>query len=311
MRHRIAFFTVGMTFLALFMGVLVTSTGSGDACGTDWPGCNGSLFPSLTDYKQVIEYTHRLVVGVLGFILLFNAIYAWMKRYPMERAVMLLAPLSLLLLLLQALVGGFNVMLGTPPGFTTIDVAVSLALFSSLLFLATALMRKGVTEEEMIPQNGRRESIFSPALLLLLLFYTETAFGAFFKHSAAAEVYMGIQPLQQLITSKALSQFLYLLHWIFAFVVFFAALRLLFLSWRFGKEKAAATLMAAVIVLEMGMGFVTVLTHLASFSVAVHMILASTGVGLSSYIVGRSLFGETYLIHAEGRRRTHGPVHDG
>ncbi|CCQ95500.1 membrane hypothetical protein [[Clostridium] ultunense Esp] len=203
MRHRFALFTVGFTFFVLFMGVLVTATQSQDACGTDWPGCNGRLFPDITDYKQVIEYTHRLVVGLLGFILLINAIFAWIKKYPGERAVSILSPLSLFLLFLQVLVGGFNVMLGTPPGFTTLDVAVSLALFSSLVFLTTALMRRG-TEEKKSPEpiGGERGSkLFGPALTLLLLFYAETILGAFFKHSAAADVYMGITPHQQLIQS--------------------------------------------------------------------------------------------------------------
>lgn len=309
MRHRVAAFTVGITFFTLIMGVLVTATQSGDACGTDWPGCNGRLFPDISDYKQVIEYTHRFVVGILGFILLFNSIYAWVKRYPMEKAVMLLSPLTLFLLLLQALVGGFNVMLGTPPGFTTIDVGVSLALFSSLVFLTTALMRRGVEEERV--RRPQASILKGPAFTLLILFYLETILGAFFKHSAAAEVYMGIEPHQQLVTSPALAQFIYFVHWIFAFVVLFAILRLLFLSWQIKCERPAVLLLTAVVLLEMGVGFATVLTHLAAFSVALHMILASTGIGLSSYIAGRSIFGDEILSLSHEGRRIHGTVHDG
>ncbi len=293
------------------MGVLVTATQSQDACGTDWPGCNGRLFPDITDYKQVIEYTHRLVVGLLGFILLINAIFAWIKKYPGERAVSILSPLSLFLLFLQVLVGGFNVMLGTPPGFTTLDVAVSLALFSSLVFLTTALMRRG-TEEKKSPEpiGGERGSkLFGPALTLLLLFYAETILGAFFKHSAAADVYMGITPHQQLIQSPYWAHFLFFTHWIFAFVVLIFLLRLLFRSWRMKKEKNAVLFLTLVVLLEMGMGFITVFTRLSAFSVSLHMILASAGIGLSSYIVGKSLFGDDYSILQPERGSVYGTVH--
>lgn len=68
--------TVGMLFL-LLGGALVTKTGSADGCGDSWPLCEGEFLPSNITPELVIELSHRLVTGVVGFAVVALTIMAW------------------------------------------------------------------------------------------------------------------------------------------------------------------------------------------------------------------------------------------
>jgi cytochrome c oxidase assembly protein subunit 15 len=297
MRHRFSLFTTLLTFIVLVMGVLVVATDAGDACGSDWPKCNGKYLPDFTDLQQVIEYFHRLVTGLLGFVILANSILAWLRKYPGERGVAVLAPLSLFFLFLQAGIGGANVLLGTPPGFTTLDIAVGLALFASLVFLTVALKRENgelITQEAM-EKEKRLQRMYRPSLWTVVIIYLEIILGAFFKHSAAAEVLLGIPVQEQLIYSYTLSELIYLLHGASAFFVVIAVSWLIFYSIRLRIMAGAAISLGVLIVLEALVGFVTVLTDLSVPSVSAHMLLASTSIGVGTYITAKARFGTVYI----------------
>jgi protoheme IX farnesyltransferase len=61
--------------LVIAIGVVVRATGSGDGCGAHWPACDGEIIPVEPTVKKMIEYTHRLVSGVDGILVLGLA--AW------------------------------------------------------------------------------------------------------------------------------------------------------------------------------------------------------------------------------------------
>ena len=68
--------TVGM-LLILLGGALVTKTDSGMGCGRHWPGCNGQLIPDVITAEVLIEFSHRLVTGAVGILIVALAIWAW------------------------------------------------------------------------------------------------------------------------------------------------------------------------------------------------------------------------------------------
>src|SRR5215471_1924531 len=94
--------------LVLVMGARVTSTGSAQGCGRNWPLCNGKLVPDFT-FAAAIEFSHRAVTGVEGLLIvaLFVAVLA---LYRSHRPIQVLAPLMLGFLLLQAGLGAWAVM---------------------------------------------------------------------------------------------------------------------------------------------------------------------------------------------------------
>lgn len=304
MSYRFSLFTTVLTFIVLVLGVLVVATEAGDACGHDWPFCDGKLYPDITNPLQVIEYTHRLVTGALGFVILINAILALVKRAPGDKVVLYLAPLTLFLLLAQALVGGLNVLLETPPGFTTIDVALSLALFSSIVFLTVALHRKEV--EELTPEHllnqQRYRKLYEPTLTMMLLFYALTIIGAFFKHSAASQVVLGLTNKDRLIESESLSEFLYVFHGLLGVTVAIMIIRVIMVSFRERTLVGATILLCVLVVLEALIGFVTFATKLDVVSGSVHTLMASAIMGVGSYVIAKSLFGNIVIVKRDPQK---------
>ena len=95
--------TVGM-LLILLGGALVTKTDSGLGCGRNWPDCNGSLIPKEITPEVLIEFSHRLVTGVVSISILVLTVWTWRKLGHI-REVKLLGFLAMFFLIAQALIG--------------------------------------------------------------------------------------------------------------------------------------------------------------------------------------------------------------
>ena len=64
--HRFAVLTAGATLVLIFVGALVTSTGSGLAV-PDWPLSFGQVFPRMVG-GVLFEHGHRLVAAFVGLL---------------------------------------------------------------------------------------------------------------------------------------------------------------------------------------------------------------------------------------------------
>src|SRR5947208_15425008 len=76
--HRFAMLAVGATFLLIFVGGLVTSTGSALAV-PDWPLAFGRLIPPLVGGIR-FEWAHRLIAAVVSGLTLILAIWTWFRE---------------------------------------------------------------------------------------------------------------------------------------------------------------------------------------------------------------------------------------
>ncbi|WP_126425240.1 COX15/CtaA family protein [Brevibacillus marinus] len=306
-RHRFSLFTTIMTIVVLLLGNLVVATEAGDACGSDWPYCNGSLIPDFTDPLIVIEYTHRLVTGALGFVILFNLYVALKNRKSLrgERAVRFFAPASVVLLFAQAITGGLNVLLKTPPGFTTFDVMISLLLLVSLVFLTVALKREPVTQmtEALRQKQAKYRRFIVPSAVMLALYYLEVIVGAFFKHSAASEVLLGVHLSERLFDSFVLSQAIYYIHGILSLIVLVSALQILFYALREQIFVKSAFLLLALILAEIVNGLANVWLGLSVAASSLHMILAILTIVVGSYLVARAVLKDFLLIRTNEQSR--------
>src|SRR5213076_732370 len=79
---RLAWLTAVCTYLLIVLGAVVRISGSGMGCGDHWPLCNGDLFPSLTDIPTVIEWSHRLVAGVVSILVVGLVVLDWRRAWP-------------------------------------------------------------------------------------------------------------------------------------------------------------------------------------------------------------------------------------
>jgi len=71
--HRFAVATAGATFVLLFLGGLVTSTGSGLAV-PDWPLSFGQVFPPMVG-GVLFEHGHRLAATAVGCLTVVLALW--------------------------------------------------------------------------------------------------------------------------------------------------------------------------------------------------------------------------------------------
>src|SRR5688500_8246021 len=54
----------------ILWGAYVRATGSGAGCGSHWPLCNGAVIPRPESQQTLIEFSHRLMSGLDGLLVL-------------------------------------------------------------------------------------------------------------------------------------------------------------------------------------------------------------------------------------------------
>lgn len=124
--------TIGM-LLILLGGALVTKTDSGMGCGRHWPGCNGQLIPDEITVEVLIEFSHRVVTGVVGILILVLAAWSW--RSIRTRETKFLAFIAVFFLILQALIGAAQVLWGQGDFILALHFGISLISFASVFLL--------------------------------------------------------------------------------------------------------------------------------------------------------------------------------
>ena len=128
--------TIGM-FIVLLMGATVTNTGSSQGCGTSWPLCHGEFIPEYA-FETMVEFSHRLVTGIEGLLILGLAVTAFplRRRYPELKA---LLPLMIFTLILQSGMGAWAVMSPQSPPVMALHFGISLVCLASVFLTARVI----------------------------------------------------------------------------------------------------------------------------------------------------------------------------
>jgi cytochrome c oxidase assembly protein subunit 15 len=152
------------TFLLIVVGGLVRATKSGLGCGTDWPNCSGRLVPELANRAMVIEYSHRLVAGIVVLLLAAVAVQAF--RTGQTRVIRYASIGAFALVVFQALLGMIVVVLELQAISVVLHLATALSLLALLLFIWVEV---GGYRESSDPRIGRKAGIAAGTVLVLLL----------------------------------------------------------------------------------------------------------------------------------------------
>jgi protoheme IX farnesyltransferase len=133
--QRLAAATVFATFLLVVIGVAVRATDSGLAC-PHWPGCfEGQFLPALDAGFQVwVEWIHRTVAAVIGFLILGMAVFAVLD-HRRQRSIVIPSILAVLLVGFQAYLGGRTVQLGNTGASVLAHLTTAMALVGVLVYL--------------------------------------------------------------------------------------------------------------------------------------------------------------------------------
>jgi heme a synthase len=135
--------TLVLTYGLIVLGAWVRATGSGLAC-PDWPTCYGHWLPLPGDippdvgysYLQVmLEWVHRLIAGViLGPLILVICLLSWQARGAKPRMPAYAGAL-IVLLLIQAGLGGVTVLDQNSPWSVALHLGTALVLLSALCLI--------------------------------------------------------------------------------------------------------------------------------------------------------------------------------
>ena len=147
--------TVLFTFALVVLGAVVRTTGSGLGC-PDWPLCHGGILPPL-ETKAVIEYTHRIVASLLVGPLILATSGVALLAFRHERWLVIPATLALVLLVVQALLGGVTVVNELPGAVVAAHLALGEALLACLILVAVVAHRGPLVLSSDQSADGRTD----------------------------------------------------------------------------------------------------------------------------------------------------------
>ncbi|WP_156097765.1 heme A synthase [Thermoactinomyces sp. Gus2-1] len=207
---------------------IVSATESGKGCGNTWPFCHGKLIPESLPMETVIEYSHRIVSGVDGLLILILTVWSWMA-FKENKRVKVLGFLSLFFVVFQGILGALTVVFeGTfAKNFSlALHFGFSLISFASVILLTVYLFQLSKPGKKNGLMDMRNTLLAKWLWGLAAYTYIVVYTGALVRHSEATmgcgysfplcgpTVFPGFSSLAEI----------HLLHRYFAFLLFFLVL---------------------------------------------------------------------------------------
>ena len=288
--------TLLATYGLIIVGGIVRATGSGDAC-PDWPRCHGELIPPL-EQDVLIEFSHRLIASVVGFLVLGTLLGAWFW----ERQNKLLvwgSVLALVLVIGQVILGGMTVLNDLSADLVMAHLSMAATLLATLIVLAVASFRPLGRFDVRGPTAAFRNLVAFAALATFLLMLT----GSYVSGSGAALAFRD-WPLfdGRLVPDGGRLAMIHFTHRIAAaavgLVIAYVALR----AWRTQRAHAPIVLASiaalAIYVAQVFIGAANIWTLLKPAAAASHLAVAAA---LWATLVADTLFAHQAAQEAPAR----------
>ncbi|MBI2346865.1 MAG: COX15/CtaA family protein [Deltaproteobacteria bacterium] len=129
---------IGFTFLLIVWGGMVRRSGSGLGC-PDWPLCYGQAVPPM-ESAAWIEFTHRLLAGLVGLLTLGLTVVTWCKTALRQRFGWWML-VAMFLVIAQALLGGVTVKTELHPLIVAAHLALAFLFFGVVMVLSPRCAR--------------------------------------------------------------------------------------------------------------------------------------------------------------------------
>lgn len=189
--------TTAATYVLLLLGIYTAAAGAGLTCGARWPLCDGAVFGLFpANWPSFIEWFHRLVAMITGFLILGSAYGGW--RYGADRRITAAMAVAVVLLPVQIWLGARTVLtytfLSLTGHFITALVIFGAVVLSTLWYLGDDAASLGRVRSALLAVVG-----LYPVLVAL-------SPGALFDHTAAVQaIYyaVGVAILAALLAAAA------------------------------------------------------------------------------------------------------------
>lgn len=280
MHKKLAFFsgfvTLGM-MLVLIMGGTVTKTDSGDGCGTDWPLCHGKLIPTNPSVETMIEYSHRVVSGIEGLLIIALAIWTFIAvKHRVD--VKIFAFLAFIFMLIQSIIGAGAVIWQQSDAILALHFGISLVSFASLLILTILLFE--ADREHQVVSRRLRFHLYGLSIYTMIVVYT----GAYVRHLGATYACIGWPICEQNVWT--FESYVQMGHRVMAGLLVLYTLYVLYLARKEMNRLIERGMMASLffILLQVGTGAWIVLGGHATYVPLLHAFLITCYFGILSYL---------------------------
>lgn len=287
MRRFLQIFGLITTFgmiVVILQGALVTQTGSGAGCGAEWPLCHGQLIPKDPTIATLIEYTHRLVSGLLGLMVIIHAVWSWISLRNVKET-KFFAILAVVFILFQGLLGAGAVVWGQSSAIMALHFGFSLISFTSVLLLTILAFEKEITLDLTLNMSSRfRKFIYFNLTYVYIVVYT----GAYVKHTDAGPACAGWPlcngKLIPLLEGNVAIQFGHRVVAGLLFVVILASFIITLKHYRHQKKLFSSVLISFIfITIQVISGAIVVLSGFTINATLFHALMVSLLFGSVSY----------------------------
>lgn len=178
--HAYAAIVAAATGCLLFVGGLVTSTGSGLAV-PDWPLSFGQVFPQMTG-GVLFEHGHRLAASSVGVLTVILAV--WLARAEPRRWVRRLGIGAFVAVVAQGTLGGLTVLLKLPVAVSVAHAGVAEIFFCLTVTIALVTSRGWLEAASPVPDDAA-PSLGTLSACTVGVTYLQILIGALMRHSGA------------------------------------------------------------------------------------------------------------------------------
>jgi len=254
-------------FILLIWGNLVAGLKAGLAC-PDWPLCHGTILPPFR-WDIYMEFMHR-VIGAITSIFIIALVIRRFRIY--NGAFKIIPALSVVLLLVQIVLGGIVVLLELPVDLTTIHFGNAMIIFATVLYQA---YYDGISHKPTLALEGSSTFFF----IMSVVIFAQTVLGAYVRHSSAGlacpdfPTCLG-QWVPPLISDTVITHFSHRLVAYTIFIIFAVLFLYSMVSGRLDYVKRNITFILLLIIVQIFLGAMVVLTHLSYDLTALHLSVA-------------------------------------
>ena len=269
-------FTACATLVVITAGALVTSNDAGLSV-PDWPTSFGYLVkvPHFVGGVRY-EWSHRMVAGTLVSLTL--AIALWTLLVERRRWMRWLALAAFGTVITQATLGGLTVLFFQPPWLSTAHATVAQTFFCIAVAIALFTGRKWVEETPQVEFDSHHPSLFTLALLSVVILYVQLILGGMFRHH-------GMSWWPHVLNAIVVS-----------FVLAWTAIRALSVHSHIEAVRRPATVMLSLLIAQLCLGFTAFVTRVAWGRSAAQPELPMVASTVAHVAVGALLLATTVVL---------------
>lgn len=272
-------------FIVNIIGFVDTMTNSAMGCGSGYPLCNGSIFPDFSDYHSVIEYTHRIIVGLASLLLFVVSGIAWFRYKSKSPKIKWLVLFAIIGILGESTLGALTVMVSLSPLLLAAHLGIALISFSAVVNIAYVILQN----ERKIQEHGKLPLSFSIFSWFIFVFsYAAIYFGGYVSKTGSGASFKGFPIPTEKASEVGMAFWVDVIHRSFALGLIILFLLLL---WRAKKFRSIRpdiyrlSIVCMIFILLQGLsGALLIYTHLSLGAILIHVSIISLLVGTLSII---------------------------